>query len=161
GKGLGSKFKDTGAGGNGKSNVGVSGLSKGGKGLGAGGFGDGGLGDRKAVTIIPGGDGEEFSGQIDREGIRKVFFDNQRAIRSCYERELNRNPNLGGILKLNFDIGELGRVVGRPSINWGDSSLKSRTVAGCILNRLKTWRFPEPPRNQVVNVIYPLAFQSK
>jgi hypothetical protein len=161
GKGLGSKFKDTGAGGNGKSNVGVSGLSKGGKGLGAGGFGDGGLGDRKAVTIIPGGAGEEFSGQIDREGIRKVFFDNQRAIRSCYERELNRNPNLGGILKLNFDIGELGRVVGRPSVNWGDSSLKSRAVAGCILNRLKTWRFPEPPRNQVVNVIYPLAFQSK
>lgn len=161
GEGLGSKFKDTGAGGNGRSNVGVSGLSKGGKGLGAGGFGSGGLGDRKAVTVIPGGDGEEFSGQIDREGIRKVFFDNARAIRSCYERELNRNPNLSGILKLNFDIGELGRVVGSPSINWGDSSLKSRTVASCILNRLKTWRFPEPPRNQVVNVIYPLAFQSK
>ncbi len=161
GKGLGSKFKDTGAGGNGRSNVGVSGLKKGGNGLGAGGFSDGGLGDRKAVTIIPGGDGEEFSGQIDREGIRKVFFDNSRAIRSCYERELNRNPNLSGILKLNFDIGELGRVVGSPSINWGDSSLKSRAVAGCILNRLKTWRFPEPPRNQVVNVIYPLAFQSK
>ncbi len=161
GNGLGSKFKDTGAGGNGRSNVGVSGLKKGGTGLGAGGFGSGGLGDRKAVTIIPGGDGEEFSGQIDREGIRKVFFDNSRAIRSCYERELNRNPNLGGILKLNFDIGELGRVVGTPSINWGDSSLKSREVAGCILNRLKTWRFPEPPRNQIVNVIYPLAFQSK
>ncbi len=161
GEGLGSKFKDTGAGGQGKSNVGVSGLSKGGKGLGAGGFGSSGLGDRKAVTIIPGGSGEEFSGQIDREGIRKVFYDNQRAIRSCYERELNRNPNLSGILKLNFDIGELGRVVGRPSINWSDSSMKSRTVAECILNRLRTWRFPEPPRNQVVNVIYPLAFAAK
>ncbi len=161
GEGLGSKFKDTGAGGSGKSNVGVSGLSKGGKGLGAGGFGSSGLGDRKAVSIIPGGAGEEFSGQIDREGIRKVFYDNQRAIRSCYERELNQNPNLAGILKLNFDIGELGRVVGRPSVNWGDSSLKSRAVAGCILNRLKTWRFPEPPRNQVVNVLYPLAFAAK
>jgi pSer/pThr/pTyr-binding forkhead associated (FHA) protein len=161
GSGLGSKFKDTGAGGQGKSNVGVSGLTKGGKGLGAGGFGDGGLGDRKAVSIIPGGSGEEFSGQIDREGIRKVFFDNQRAIRSCYERELNKNPNLSGVLKLNFDIGELGRVVGQPSVNWGDSSMKSRSVASCILNRLKTWRFPEPPRNQVVNVIYPLAFAAK
>jgi pSer/pThr/pTyr-binding forkhead associated (FHA) protein len=161
GEGLGSKFKDTGAGGNGKSNVGVSGLTKGGTGLGAGGFGSGGLGDRKAVTIIPGGDGEEFSGQIDREGIRKVFFDNQRAIRSCYERELNQDPNLSGILKLNFDIGEHGRVVGSPSINWGDSSMKNRSVASCVLNRLKTWRFPEPPKNQVVNVIYPLAFAAK
>lgn len=160
GEGLGSKFKDTGAGGQGKSNVGVSGISKG-KGLGAGGFGEGGLGDRKAVTIIPGGAGEEFSGTIDREGIRKVFFDNSRAIRSCYERELNQNPNLDGILKLNFDIGEHGRVVGNPTINWGDSSMNNREVAGCILNRLKTWRFPEPPRNQVVNVIYPLAFAAK
>ena len=160
GEGLGSKFKDTGAG-SGNSNVGVSGLKKGGKGLGAGGFGSSGLGDRKSVTIIPGGAGEEFSGQIDKEGIRKVFFDNQRAIRSCYERELNKNPNLSGILKLNFDIGELGRVVGRPTVNWSDSSMKSRAVAGCILNRLKAWRFPEPPRNQVVNVIYPLAFAAK
>lgn len=161
GDGLGSKFKDTGAGGNGKSNVGVSGLSKGGKGLGAGGFGDGGLGDRKAVSIIPGGGGEEFSGQIDREGIRKVFFDNQRAIRSCYERELNRDPNLSGKIMLNFDIGEHGRVVGTPSVNWGDSTLQNRGVAECVLGRLRTWRFPEPPRNQVVNVIYPLAFAAK
>ena len=161
GNGLGSKFKDTGAGGKGKSNVGVSGLSKGGKGLGAGGFGSGGLGDRKAVSIIPGGGGEEFSGQIDREGIRKVFFDNQRAIRSCYERELNTNRSLSGKIMLNFDIGEHGRVVGSPKINWGDSTLKNRQVAGCVLNRLKQWRFPEPPRNQVVNVIYPLAFAAK
>lgn len=160
GSGLGSKFKDTGAGGQGKSNVGVSGLKRG-KGLGAGGLGSAGLGGKKSVEIIPGGSGEEFSGQIDKEGIRKVFYDNQRAIRSCYERELNQDPNLSGILKLNFDIGQHGRVVGSPSINWGDSSLKNRAVAGCILNRLKTWRFPEPPRNQVVNVLYPLAFSAK
>ena len=159
GKGLGSKFKDTGAGGSGRSNVGVSRISRGGKGL--VGKNQASLGGRKAVAIIPGGSGEEFSGRIDREGIRQVFFDNQRAIRSCYERELNRDARLGGSLKLNFDIGALGRVVGKPTINWGDSSLKSRSVAGCILNRLKTWRFPEPPTNQVVNVIYPLAFQAK
>ncbi|MCB0377560.1 MAG: AgmX/PglI C-terminal domain-containing protein [Bdellovibrionales bacterium] len=160
GNGLGSKFKDTGAGGTGKSNVGVSGISKG-TGLGAGGFGESGLGDRKAVSIIPGGGGEEFSGQIDKEGIRKVFFDNARAIRSCYERELIRNPNLTGKLMLNFDIGEHGRVVGSPKINWGDSTMKSRDVASCVLGRLRTWRFPEPPRNNVVNVIYPLAFAAK
>ena len=62
---------------------------------------------------------------------------------------------------LNFDIGEHGRVVGRPSVNWGDSTMKNRGVAACILNRLKSWRFPEPPRNQIVNVIYPLAFAAK
>ncbi len=162
GKGLGSKFRDTGSGRGRRSNVGVSGLErKRKKGLGISGLSGGSLGDRKSLTIIPGGGGEEFSGQIDRAGIRRVFVENTRAIRSCYERELNRNPSLSGILKLNFDIGQEGRVVGRPSINWGDSSIKSRVLAGCILNRLKSWRFPEPPSNEIINVIYPLAFSSK
>ena len=161
GKGLGSKFKETG-GGKGRSNVGVTGIKASGKGLGSGGgFGNVGLGDRKGVSIIPGGGGEEYSGQIDKEGIRKVFFDNSRAIRSCYERQLNRNPNLGGKLMLDFDIGEHGRVVGRPKVQWSTSTMKDKSVANCVLLRLKTWRFPEPPRNQVVNVIYPLAFSAK
>jgi len=161
GDGLGSKLKETG-GGKGRSNVGVTGIKGSGKGLGNGsGFGNRGLGDRKGVSIVPGGGGEEYSGTIDKDGIRKVFFDNSRAIRSCYERQLNRSPNLGGKLMLDFDIGEHGRVVGRPSIKWGGSTMKDKEVANCILLRLKAWRFPEPPRNQVVNVIYPLAFSAK
>ena len=160
GQGLGSRFRETGAG-RGRSNVGVTNLRKKGRGRGSGGFGGVGLGGRKSVSIIPGGQGEEFSGQIDRDGIRRVFYDNQRAIRYCYEKELNRNTMLSGTLKLNFDIGEHGRVVGRPSIKWGSSTMKSRAVASCVLNRLKSWRFPEPPRNQVVNVMYPLAFSAR
>ena len=161
GEGLGSRFKDTG-GGRGRSNVGVSGLKANRKkGIGISGVGGGSLGDRKSLTIIPGGGGEEFSGQIDRAGIRRVFIENTRAIRSCYERELNRDPSLGGIIRVSFDIGERGVVMGRPSVKWGSSSIKSRSLAGCILNRLKSWRFPEPPRNEIVNVIYPLAFSSK
>ena len=160
GEGLGSRFRETGAG-RGRSNVGVTNLRKKGRSRGSGGFSGVGLGNRKSVSIIPGGQGEEFSGQIDRDGIRRVFYDNQRAIRYCYEKELNRNPMLSGTLKLNFDIGEHGRVVGRPSIKWGSSTMKSRTVASCVLNRLRSWRFPEPPRNQVVNVMYPLAFSAR
>ena len=158
GKGLGSKFKDTGGYKDG-SNVGVTRLNRKRKNS-LGGFTNS-LGDRKTVTIIPGGGDEEFSGQIDRDGIRRVFIDNQRVLRSCYERELNKNPSLSGIIRLNFDIGQKGRVVGQPSVNWGDSSMKSRSMAGCILNRLKSWRFPEPPKNEIVNVIYPLAFSAK
>ena len=62
---------------------------------------------------------------------------------------------------LDFDIGEHGRVVGTPSIKWSGSTMKDKEVANCILLRLRAWRFPEPPRNQVVNVIYPLAFSAK
>lgn len=160
GKGLGSKLKETG-GGKGNSNVGVTGIKGSGTGLGSGGFGNKGLGNRKGVSIEAGGGGEEYSGSIDKDGIRRVFFQNSKAIRSCYERALNQAPNLGGKILLDFDIGEQGRVVGSPSVKVNGSTLRSRTVSNCILARLKTWRFPEPPKNQVVNVVYPLQFSSK
>jgi hypothetical protein len=159
GEGLGSKFKETG-GGNGKSNVGVSGISSG-KGLGTGsGFGGVGLGGKGSVTILPGGDGESYGGNIDRNGIRQVFMNNQRAIQTCYEKALSGDKGLSGKLVLDFDIGEQGRVL-RADYSRAKSTLANDELATCIINRMKGWRFPEPPTNQTVNVFYPLAFSSK
>ncbi|MCB9072096.1 MAG: AgmX/PglI C-terminal domain-containing protein [Bdellovibrionaceae bacterium] len=160
GEGLGSKFKETG-GGNGKSNVGVSGISSGkGLGMGTGGFGGVGLGGKGSVTILPGGDGESYGGNIDRNGIRQVFINNQRAIQNCYEKALSGDKGLSGKLVLDFDIGEQGRVL-RADYSRSKSTLSNNELATCVLNRMKGWRFPEPPGNQTVQVFYPLAFSSK
>jgi len=159
GEKFGSRFREAGSSANGKNNVGVAGLS-GGSGLGPG-LGSESLGARKSVSIIPSGEGATFSGTIDREGIRKVFFDNSRALRKCYERSLISNGGLTGKMVLNFDIGPGGQVVGRPTIQRGASTLVNAAVSACVLGRLKAWRFPDPPSGQVVNVLYPLAFSSR
>ncbi len=156
---FGDRFKKASSNSSGRNNVGVEGL-QGSNGLGPG-FGNQSLGNKKSVSVIPYGSGATFGGEIDREGIRKVFFDNSRALRSCYERSLNKNGRLGGTLTLDFDIGENGRVVGRPKVNRDQSSFYNASMAECITNRLQTWRFPHPPRNNVVNVLYPLAFSAK
>ncbi len=160
GEGLGSKFKETG-GGNGKSNIGVQGISNGkGLGMGQGGFGGVGLGGKGSVTVLPGGDGESYGGNIDRNGIRQVFLNNQRALQSCYEAALSTDRGLSGKVVLDFDIGEQGRVL-RASVSVDKSTLNSERLSTCIVNRMKTWRFPEPPKNQDVQVFYPLAFSGK
>lgn len=160
GEGLGSKLKETG-GGQGKSNVGVSGIGNG-KGLGMGsGSGSGtGLGGKGTVTILPGGEAETSGGNIDRDGIRRVFFNNQRAIQSCYEKALAGDKGMSGKLVLDFDIGEQGRVL-RKDYSRAKSTLVNDELATCILNKMANWKFPEPPSNQTVQVFYPLAFSSK
>ncbi|MFT2612731.1 AgmX/PglI C-terminal domain-containing protein, partial [Escherichia coli] len=75
-------------------------------------------------------------------------------IRSCYERELNKTPDLVGKLTVEFDIGEKG-VVLRAAVKINE--LGNRAVGECLTARLKTWRFPEPPTNEVVTVAYPFA----
>ncbi len=159
GTGLGSELKDTGMGGTGKALEGIAGgVGTMGRGSGNFGYGTGGLGTHQGTKIVTGGAGEEFKGAVDREGIRRVVEMNLRAIRACYERQLRTNPDLRGKLVLTCVVGEQGRVL---SAGVKSNDLGNREVATCILERLKTWRFPDPPANTEYEVsAYPFVFQN-
>ena len=160
GEGLGSDVKDTGRGGTGNALVGINGgVGTKGRGSGNSGYGDGGLGNKAGTRIVTaGGAGEAFSGSIDREAIRRVILANLKVIRTCYNRQLERNPDLLGKLVLSWDIGEGGRVL---AARVKSNELGNPQVAECIMDRLKTWKFPEPPSNQVVVVeAYPFVFSN-
>lgn len=158
GQGLGSATKDTGMGGTGKAALGLNGgLGTSGRGSGNSGYGTGGLGNKAGTKIVTGGAGESFSGTIDREAIRRVLKANERTIRTCYERQLNRNPDLFGKLVLTWDIADGGRAL---NVHVGSNELGNAEVANCIMERLKTWKFPDPPPNQTVEVSYPWFFSN-
>jgi|GEM_PF-4168390 len=154
--GSGSQFKNIEGRGSHRGNVGVGKLS--GPGRGAFRAGRQGLGGKSLVSIQSVAPAFSAAGTIDKEAIRKVFFANSKAIRYCYESQLNRNSKLQGKIVLDFEIGEQGRVVGRPRIDQANSTTASAGLSRCLLTRLKIWTFPEPPKNQVVRVLYPLAF---
>ncbi len=157
GAGLGSALKDTGRGGTGTSLVGVPDVKTHGRGGGESGVGDSGLGNRKGTKIVSVGVAENFHGSIDPEAIRRVIMSQLRVIRTCYERELNRNPDLFGKLVLEWTIGEQGRIL---SVGTKSSELGNTNVAECVMSRLKTWKFPEPPPNEQVTVAYPFFFSN-
>lgn len=155
---LGSKIKDMGAGGRGEQTVGIAGVGTKGKGTGDYGMGTGGIGKKGSVDINVGGQEAEFVGSMDREAIRRVILNNKRAIRSCYERELQRRPDMYGKLVLQWRIVDKGRVT---QAKVKSNSLGSSTVADCIIGRLRTWRFPEPPPGTIGEVSYPFVFTSQ
>jgi pSer/pThr/pTyr-binding forkhead associated (FHA) protein len=161
GQGLGSSLKDTGVGGNGKALEGIAGgVGTTGRGSGNAGYGTGGLGNHAGTKIVTGGTEESFSGSIDREAVRRVVLANMRVVKTCYERQLNRSPDLMGKVVITWDIGEQGRVIsaGVQSNELGEKGGKE--VADCIVQNLKTWKFPEPPPNQQVTVAFPFFFSN-
>lgn len=155
---LGTKLRDTGAGGKGSATVGIAGVGTQGKGTGGVGYGEGGIGTKGSVEIDVGGQEAEIAGSIDREAIRRVIQANKSAIRFCYDSALQRDRDLFGKLVLEWDIAEQGRVT-RAVVK--SSTLNNNSVANCIIKKLKTWKFPEPPPNQVAVVSYPFVFTAQ
>lgn len=157
GDSLGNKLKDAGSG-KGSSTIGIAGVGTQGRGTGTTGYGTGGLGQKGSVQINVEGQEGDMTATMDKEAIRRVIRDHIREIRNCYERELQRSPDLYGKIVLEWDIEDAGRV-GRAVVK--SNALGNNSVANCILSRLKTWKFPDPPKDQVGRVDYPFVFSSQ
>jgi TonB family protein len=156
---IGSKFKDTGAGGKGTATQGIAGVGTKGRGSGMGAYGAGdGLGDKNSVAIEPGGAEEDFVGTIDREAVRRVVRAGMRELRGCYERELsklNKSQSLEGKVVIQWTIAAQGRAM---NAKVKSSTLGNRAVENCIRDRLSTWKFPDPPKGTEAEVNFPFSF---
>jgi hypothetical protein len=154
----GNGLRETGAGGNGTATVGIAGVNTKGKGGGVQGYGTGSLGAKKNASVIPGGDDAQFTGTIDREAIRRVVRANIGQIRACYEKALNQDPSLYGKIVIQWTIGPQGQVV---EAGVKSTTMNSPAVESCAVARLKTWKFPVPPTNELPVVSYPFVFQAQ
>lgn len=159
GEDIGSKFKDTGAGGKGVETQGIANLGTKGRSSGMLSYGAVGPGDGKGrVSIdIPGSEAA-FEGSIDKEAVRKVIRSIISQIRACYEKKLRTNPSLGGKLVITFEIAEQGRV---SSAKTKSNTLGDPEVGQCVADRIQAQRFPEPPAGTIAVVDYPFVFDSQ
>lgn len=156
---LGSKFKDSGAGGKGTATQGIAGVGTKGRGSGQSAYGASeGFGSKNSVAIEGGGFEESFDGTIDKEAIRRVIRQNKHELQSCYERALNtleKGRKLEGKVILAWEIIEKGQA---RNVKIKSSTLNNRGVEECIRSRLASWIFPEPPTGLVAEVqAYPFV----
>lgn len=160
GNDLGSKFKDTGAGGKGTATVGIAGVGT--KGLGSGmGTGNGsGLGAKDQVAIQAGGAEEEFVGSIDREAVRRAIRSNKNAFQACFNREYNKNSSLEGKVIVVFEIHEKG-IAKNARIDKSKSTISNAAVEECVRLRMLAIRFPEPPTGSFAEIVFPFAFKGQ
>lgn len=171
----GSSWTQTGAGGSGGMERAIHGKGlaagtpgRGGKVIGGGGYGTNGVGGGRPGYGNVGSGGTAASyfqpleeeamieGGLDRDQIAAVINKHIGQIIYCYEQGLQKSPKLRGRVGVDFTINGAGRV-SRASI--GSSSLRSSSVEGCIVNRLKSWPFPKPIGGVNVKVSYPFVLK--
>jgi hypothetical protein len=149
-----------GLGGGGGGGMGIKGAEllrgKGGAGIGA--LGAGNIGKGKVGGAVTSAVSRNIGAQgtIDKEAVAKAINAHLSEVSSCYERALLKEPGLAGKIVLEWQITTSGGV---GFAKTKSSTMRSAAVEGCILNSLKTWRFP-PAKGAGVVITYPFMFNS-
>ncbi len=99
----------------------------------------------------------EVMGSLDKEIIRRVVRLHRNEIRYCYEKQLQKDPELAGSITVKFVIARTGAVT---SAVVSSSDLKNSAVEQCLTRKIRRWSFPEPKGGGVVIVNYPFKFSS-
>jgi hypothetical protein len=124
----------------------------------AGAVGGGGTGEKGPESapkgfVRRGGEAKVTSGEADPRGVSQVISDSMGLMKSCYDRELKRNPELKGRITLVITIKINGQVGG---VDADDNDLGDE-VLGCIKARIQNLRFP-PAKGGEAEVKIPLIF---
>ncbi len=146
----------------------ASGIGNGGKAKGSGGYGTRGQGGGRpgyGKMSLAGSSGAYFvplheealiQGGLDREQINAVIQKNMGQIVYCYEKGLQVDPRASGLVNVRFIIGGNGRVA---TAKVASSSVGSKRIDSCIVNKLSGWRFPQPHGKVNVKVSYPFELR--
>jgi len=98
----------------------------------------------------------DIDGAVDSASLMQVVRRNQAAVRRCYERELNANPNLRGKVSVTIIINEQGRI---QMAEISEDTVGDAAVKKCILGVVNRWRFPKPEGGPA-SVTIPFVFSS-
>ena len=95
-------------------------------------------------------------GGLDRDQVAEVIRRHQGQIVYCYEKGLQVKPSLKGRIDVKFVIGTQGYV---STARVSQTSVGSSTVENCIVQKLRSWKFPKPVGDVNVKVEYPFTFK--
>lgn len=133
---------------NGLGDIGIGGLGLSG---GSGTLGGSGSGGPKP-TIRMGA--TSVSGRLPPEVIQRIVRQNFGRFRLCYEKGLEKNPDLQGRVTVRFVINRDGAVT---TVTNGGSDLPDEAVIACIVRSFSGLSFPQP-EGGIVTVSYPIMF---
>jgi hypothetical protein len=98
---------------------------------------------------------EEGDPNLDSARVHQFIKGQVGYIRSCYERKLKEFPRLKGTMVVQFAITPGGRV---REVAFQEDTLNNSEVAGCIRERMTTWRLPVRPKVKTA-VAFPVHFE--
>ncbi|WP_437275102.1 AgmX/PglI C-terminal domain-containing protein [Sorangium sp. So ce375] len=96
----------------------------------------------------------QVSGRLPPEVIQRIVRQNFGRFRLCYERGLQRDPDLQGRVVVRFTIDQRGAIVNARD---GGSDLPDGTVVSCVVRGFHDVIFPAPEGGNV-DVVFPIRF---
>ncbi|MCP4810450.1 MAG: AgmX/PglI C-terminal domain-containing protein [Proteobacteria bacterium] len=117
-------------------------------------FGDGVLGVKSEGSVRLSSE-SIVMGSMDRSQIDAVIKRHLNQFRYCYQRELTKDPGLGGKVSLKFTITPKGEVSASQT---KASSMGNKAVESCLNNTMMKLQYPEPLGGGIVIVSYPFLF---
>ena len=94
---------------------------------------------------------------LTKEEVAKVIHSHMNEIRYCYESAILADPSLAGKVVVDFKIGSQGNV---GAAQTAENTMNNTQVGGCLVGKLKNWKFPQPRGGVQVAVSYPFIFKS-
>jgi hypothetical protein len=94
-------------------------------------------------------------GGLTAAEILKVVKSRQNGIRNCYERELQRNKDLGGKVVISWRITAEG-LVQMPKVR--STTMRNGSVEDCIVRQISGLKFPQPRGGLAAKVNFPFLF---
>lgn len=97
---------------------------------------------------------------LDKDMIAETVNKRMTAIRDCYERELQTNQKLKGLIKVSFTIqvkGDVTDVVADKE----KTTLNDKKVLSCVLDVVKKLKFTARKSGDPQPVSYPFRFQPR
>jgi hypothetical protein len=95
-------------------------------------------------------------GSLDPDIIRSIVGGHAGRIKSCYEQELTRTPDMTGKVIMKWVINGQGQVTQALVVA---TQLNNAAVESCLANEILTWTFPKPTGGGTVIVNYPFVFK--
>lgn len=98
-----------------------------------------------------------IDGTLKASAVSRVLNRGMRALKSCYQRALKRNPKLTGKITVILTINATGKV---SRVEIDTDTVGDGAVTACIKSYAKRWRFPPPEDGDQVEVSFSVGFQS-
>ena len=105
----------------------------------------------------------EVDGKINVDRVRRTIKKNKGLALACYQKTKEVDPTLSGTVTLTWDIGDDGvatnvRQSGRSLNGDGDFDIRDDMIT-CLIESVKTWKFPVAAESTVARVSYPFTFK--
>ena len=111
--------------------------------------------ERKLKMRMGGKLGSSVGGKIDAGSVAATFKKRMSAIKVCYQKSLQKNPNSEGKVAIQFTIGSSGRI---SKIKVMQNTTGDKGLGKCISGKVKKWKFPRPDRG-TPTFVYPFILK--